>query len=213
MIRVVVITDRKQFASEEIAGRVAAILAAVPRGAVMIQVREKDLDGGPLLRLVREVVEVARPMDAPVWVNDRADVAWLARAQGVHLPELGLAIADARPAAPGIAVGCSRHTPTAAAQAARDGADLVQLGPIFQTPHKANPLGLDALGVELRAQLVAVGGIDNAARARAAAIAGADAVAVIRAAWLSPDPGAAIAELVAAVDEGRSVRLGHKVSR
>ena len=56
----------------------------------------QDLDGGPLLALVREVIAVARPRGAEVWVNDRADVALAASAEGVHLPERGLAIADAR---------------------------------------------------------------------------------------------------------------------
>lgn len=203
--RVVVITDRRQYASEEIAGRIAAILAVVPRGSVMIQVREKDLDGGPLLRLVREVIEVAQPAGAPVWVNDRADVARIAGAQGVHLPERGLAIADARAAAPGLAVGCSRHTQAAALAAARDGAELIQLGPVFATPGKPDPIGVDVLRFTMSARLVAVGGIDSVDRALAAARAGADAVAVIRAAWTRDDPGALIAAMVAAVDRARPV--------
>ncbi len=192
--RVVVVTDRRRFASEEIAGRVADILAAVPRGAVAIQVREKDLDGGPLLALVREVIEVARPAGAEVWVNDRVDVALAAGADGVHLPERGLSIAEAR--ALGVRrVGVSRHGPFDAL-----GADVVQLGPIWDTPGMGAPLGVAALAVKTPARLVAVGGIDRPDRARAAAAAGADAVAVIRAAWTTDDPGAAIAELVAAVE-------------
>jgi len=191
--RVVVVTARRRFASEEIAGRIEDILAAVPRGAVAIQVREKDLDGGPLLALVREVIEVARPAGAEVWVNDRVDVALAAGADGVHLPERGLSVAEAR--ALGVArVGISRHGPFDAR-----GADVVQLGPIWDTPGKGPPLGVGALAVKTRAKLVAVGGIDRPDRARAAAAAGADAVAVIRAAWTTDDPGAAIAELVAAM--------------
>ncbi|MGE5184747.1 MAG: thiamine phosphate synthase [Acidobacteriota bacterium] len=204
MIRVVVITDRRRFASEEIAGRVAAILAAVPRGAVAIQLREKDLDGGPLLRLARELIEVASPAGAPVWINDRLDVALAAGADGVHLPERGLSLADARAlAGDALAIGCSRHTADDALAAAKAGAAWVQLGPVWDTPGKGPALGERALAVALGgARLVAVGGIDRPERAEAATRAGADAVAVIRAAWSSPDPGAAIAALVEAADRG-----------
>ena len=178
--------------------RVRAILGAVPCGSVAVQVREKQLDGGPLYALVRDVLAIARPAGAPVWVNDRADVARAAGADGVHLPERGLPIADAR--AMGVSIGCSRHAREGVLAAARDGADLVQLGPLWATPGKGAPLGPGALAVrrELPAsvQLVAVGGIDSPERARQAAEAGADAVAVIRAAWQSPDPATTIASLV-----------------
>jgi len=119
----------------------------------------------------------------------------------VHLPERGLAIAEARAVGGVLQVGCSRHSAEAAAAAAREGADLVQLGPIWATPGKGEPLGPGALGVRLgSARLVAVGGIDSPERARAAIAAGADAVAVIRAAWDCDDPPAAVAALVRACD-------------
>ena len=182
--------------------RLAAILAAVPAGAVGVQVRDKTLDGGPLLAFTQAVLAIARPLGAQVWVNDRADVAAAAGADGVHLPERGLAIADARLL--GLPIGCSRHSTEGALAAVRDGADLVQLGPIWATPSKAgmgDPLGLAALAAlarRLPVPLVAVGGIDSPERARAARQAGADAIAVVRAAWTSADPAATIAALVTA---------------
>ncbi len=210
-VRVVVITDRRLFASEEIAGRVAAILAGLPRGLVMIQMREKDLDGGPQLRLARELVEVAEPAGAQVWINDRVDVALIAGAHGVHLPEDGLTVADARAVAAiagkPLAIGCSRHA--RAGVLAASNADLIQLGPIFETPGKP-AIGVEPLQIRrelpARTQLVAVGGIDSPDRARAAAAAGADAVAVIRAVWTADDPIAVVRSLIAAVDEGRRAR-------
>jgi thiamine-phosphate pyrophosphorylase len=207
--RVVVVTDRRLCAAPEIAGRIAAIVRAVPRGSVMFQVREKDLDGGPLLALVGEVMAVARPAGADVWVNDRLDVALAAGADGVHLPENGLAIEDARAivGATGrvLAIGCSRHTPESAIAAAAAGAALVQLGPIWPTPGKGQPIGPGALKIALpkRARLVAIGGIDGPARAGDAALAGAHAIAVIRAAWTASDPGTAVAALVEAMDRSR----------
>jgi thiamine-phosphate pyrophosphorylase len=195
-VRVVAITDRRKMGDSP-AAFAAAIEVAVrgcPPGSVLVQVREKDLDGGALLALVR----VAQ-RHAPVVVNDRVDVALAAEAQGVHLPEAGLSIADARMLVRGI-VGVSRHTPDAVAAAST--ADLVQLGPIFATPSKP---GVAALGPGVlaaprgRAKLVAVGGIDTPDKAREAARAGADAVAVIRAAWT----GDSLASYVTAVDAGR----------
>ena len=181
------ITDRRSCSDP--LERVAAI-AKIP--GVAFQVREKDLDGQALLELVRAVI--ARAAGAPVWVNDRVDVARLAGAHGVHLPEAGMAIADARALAPGLAIGCSRHSAESALAAAAAGADLVQLGPCFATPGKP-VLGLAPLAIETAATVVAVGGIVGPDQARAAIAAGADAVAVIRAAWTSPDPAAAIAAI------------------
>jgi len=120
--KVLVLTDRSLAPVDELPARIAAIIAAVPRGAVAIQVREKDLDGGPLLTLTRAILAVARPAGAEVWVNDRLDVALAAGADGAHLPERGLSIEAARAVATtagrAIRIGCSRHSAAAAAAAA-----------------------------------------------------------------------------------------------
>jgi thiamine-phosphate diphosphorylase len=195
---VVLITDRSL--AKDLPARIAAILAGVPAGSLAIQIREKDLDGAALLVLAREIVALG----APVWINDRVDIATLAGAHGVHLPERGLPIADVR-AMTDLSIGASRHS--AAAAIACD-ADVVQLGPIFETPGK-RAIGLEPL-VEVRAArtgtLVAVGGIDSEERASLAAAAGADAVAVIRAAWTTSDPVAMVRALIAGVESGRASR-------
>jgi len=236
-LRVVAITDRRLMVPDAIlagawsvAARVfgeavARAVAGCPAGSVVVQIREKDLDGGPMLALVR----AAQP-HAPIIVNDRVDLALAAGVAGVHLPERGLAIADARALAPSLVVGVSRHafpldsSPRAALRAAdhatidtpaldlADAAsdpgvpDLIQLGPIWPTPSKPAVPGLGEAALAWPhglATLVAVGGIDSPARATAAAAAGADAVAVIRAAWT----GQSLAPFVAAVDSGRARRL------
>ena len=198
-MNVVLITERT-LAWDDLPARVAAILAGVPRGTVAVQVRAKDLDGGAVLAMSRALLATG----AEIWVNDRLDVALAAGAHGVHLPEHGLAVEDARAIAK-LPVGCSRHSAAAALACT---ADLIQLGPVFDTPGK-RPIGLDPLA-EVRAgskaTLVAVGGIDSEERASLAAAAGADAVAVIRAAWTGPDPVAAVRALVAGVQAGRATR-------
>lgn len=197
-IRVVAITDHRRMGTtrEDYSAAIERAVRGCPPGSVLVQIREKGLDGGTLLDLVRIARRYAR-----VIVNDRVDVALAADAQAVHLPEAGLAVADARALFAGV-IGVSRHDPAAIAST---GADLVHLGPIFETPSKPGlaPLGLEVLGTARgAARLVAVGGIDSPARAREAAQAGADAVALIRAAW----SGASLVPFVTAVDAGRALR-------
>jgi thiamine-phosphate pyrophosphorylase len=181
-VNLIAITDRARM-RPRFGDAIARMLARFP--AAIVQVREKDLDGGPLLALVREALATG----ARVLVNDRVDVALAAGAHGVHLPERGLALADARALLPPSAlVGASRHDLAGVVAAAAAGADLIQLGPIWPSPGKGAPLGLDALraardAIAGCAQLVAVGGIDSETRAREALAAGADAVAAIRWAW------------------------------
>jgi thiamine monophosphate synthase len=82
----------------------------------------------------------------------------------------------------------SRHTLDGVRRAVDEGADLIQLGPIWRTPGKGEPLGPLVLEgaraiIGSRAQLVAVGGIETEERVKAALRAGADGVAAIRAVW------------------------------
>jgi thiamine-phosphate pyrophosphorylase len=211
--RVIAITDRARMCGDAAradvgAAEVAAAVARRARTGLAVQVRERDLDGGPLLALVRAVIATG----VPTLVNDRLDVALAAGAAGVHLPEDGLAVTEARAlvahvrgaaAARAFVIGASRHSLAGVREAAAAGADAVQLGPIWETPAKGPALGLAALSAaraaleELsgragfpRTRLVAVGGIDSPARAAEAWAAGADAVAAIRGIWsgsLVPD--------------------------
>jgi thiamine-phosphate pyrophosphorylase len=182
VIRVVLITDTTRF--RDIPERVAAIARSVPPGSIAIQVREKHMDGGPLLAFVRQLAAAAPGV--ALWVNDRVDVALAAGATGVHLPERGMPIADARAVAAQLGrplqIGVSRHAPDV-----DTGADLIQLGPIYETPGKGPPLGPSVLGVRAKlpaaTTLVAVGGITSLDQVREVRAAGADAVALIRAAW------------------------------
>lgn len=62
-----------------------AVEAAVAGGATVVQVREKDGDGGAFLKEVRDVIRVCRPKGVGVVVNDRVDVALAAGADGIHV--------------------------------------------------------------------------------------------------------------------------------
>lgn len=181
-------------------------LAALPPGGAVVQLREKDLPARDLHALVKRLLRVTRPRRCPLLVNDRLDVAVVAGADGVHLPERGLPIAAARALAPtkSFLIGVSTHGPDGAGAAAHDGADLIACGPVWDTPSKRElgaPIGLEALSAAAGAvrrsgtgaRLFALGGVD-AGRVAAARAAGAHGIGAIRA-WLTADPAAAAAAL------------------
>ena len=95
------VTDRKRFPAPG-AGEVfaeaewRALEEVVRAGVGAIQLREKDLDGGPLYERARALIGLCRPLGVAVLVNGRADVAKASDADGVHLPASGLETGDAR---------------------------------------------------------------------------------------------------------------------
>ncbi len=199
-VRVVAISDRTRMGDgwpDDFGAAIEQAVHGCPPGSVLVQVREKDLDGKRLLDLIARARQFTR-----VIVNDRVDVALAADAIAVHLPEDGISVAEARALFPGGKIGISRHSIEGLADT---GADLIHLGPIWETPSKpdAAPLGPAVLGTPHgTAKLVAVGGIDTPDKAREAARAGADAVAVIRAAWT----GDSLVNFVTAVEQGIALR-------
>jgi thiamine-phosphate diphosphorylase len=154
-------------------------------GVRCLQVREKAMPDGELLRCVEDVRELASSRGATVLVNDRADVAKVAGV-GVHLGEDDLPAGEARRLLPESLIGVSTHDPEASRMAFADrAADYVAFGPVFESATKTvRPArGLDGLRsvAELRSgskQLVAVGGI-TAENLDAVFDAGADAVAMV----------------------------------
>ncbi|HLU65918.1 MAG TPA: thiamine phosphate synthase [Kofleriaceae bacterium] len=210
--RLVLVTDRAAAGGRELVDVVDAALAGLPPGGALVQLREKDLAPRELYALARRLLEVTRARRCPLLINDRVDVALAAGADGVHLPEAGLPIAAARRLSrPGpFMVGTSVHGADAAGAAARDGADLILCGPVWDTPSKRGmgaPIGEAELAAAARAiagagsaaRLYGIGGVVSAERAAAAAAAGAHGVAVIRAVMAAGDPGGAAAALYDAV--------------
>jgi len=115
------------------------LLGAIEGGADCIQVREKDMAGGELVRHVREVMAMAKPQ-AAVIVNDRVDVALAAGAHGVHVGQHDLTVAQVRAiAGRSLIVGVSTHDESearAAVEAGTGGADYCGLGAMFATSLK-----------------------------------------------------------------------------
>lgn len=180
--------------------------AAVEGGADCIQVREPALGGAALLRCVREVLQIARPAGVRVVVNDRADVAVAAGADGVHVGQSDLAVADVRRiAGRTLLVGASTHDLAEAAAAASAGADYCGVGSMFPTSTKkgaavAGPSYLAAFLQRFpRMPHLAIGGI-TPANVGTLVEAGARGVAVCAAVCGAADPGAAVAGLRSVLD-------------
>jgi thiamine-phosphate pyrophosphorylase len=204
--RLYLVTDRRATAGRPLVDVVGAALAAVPdeaRGAVAVQVREKDLEGRALLELARALREVTAAAGAALYINDRVDVALAVAADGVHLGGRSLAPADVARIAPDLAVAVSTHARGEVETAARAGARFAVFGPIWDTPSKrpyGAPVGVDALrdAAGLGLPLLALGGV-NTSRVTDCITAGAAGVACIRAVLSDPDPGAALVRVLAAV--------------
>jgi len=111
--------------------------AALAGGADCLQLREKTLDARELLRRARRLVEMARSAGAAAIINDRPDIALLADADGVHVGQSDLSVAEVRSlAGRRLLVGVSTHNVAQARDAMRDGADYCGLGPMFPTTTK-----------------------------------------------------------------------------
>lgn len=151
-------------------------------GAGLVQLREPDLDAAILSAIARGLAARAAGTGTRVLVNDRADVARAAGADGVHLRGDGPAAGRVRALGPTAwIVGRSVHS--AAESAAGQDADYLIFGAVFPTVSKPGraPAGLDALHEVARmsgVSVLAIGGIDER-RARAVVAAGADGVAAI----------------------------------
>lgn len=166
-------------------------------GVRLIQLRAKSLAFGPMLALADALVGLASQAAATIIVNDRADVARLAGADGVHLGQGDLAVAEARVLLGSRAlVGQSTHSPVQVEVACRQPVSYVAIGPVFTTTTKPSPdpeVGLSgvseaaSLCAEADLAVVAIGGI-TLERAPDVLAAGATSVAVISD-LLVGDPG------------------------
>jgi thiamine-phosphate pyrophosphorylase len=171
-------------------------------GARLVQVRGKRVPSGPLLDMV-EAVLAAAPADAIVIVNDRPDVARIARASGVHVGQDDVPVADARAiVGPAALVGVSTHTEAQVVRALAEPLSYLAVGHVYPTSTKDadyEALGLDLVRFAARRPegglgrvggpipVVAIGGI-TLARAPAVIEAGAVSVAVVSDLFATGDP-------------------------
>jgi thiamine-phosphate pyrophosphorylase len=190
--RLYVVTDARQERGD-LASFLDAILEA---GVDVIQLREKEAEGADLLRWAEVFREAAHRHGALFVVNDRADVAVAAGADGVHMGQDDLPPeVTRRLVGPDLVVGLSTHSEDQL-RAASAHADYVCVGPIYLTPTKP---GRPAVGPGLirsaagheRRPWFAIGGID-AHTLPAVVAAGATRIVVVRAVTEASDPAEAV---------------------
>ena len=182
----------------------ARVRAALDGGVDVLQLRCKDAEALPYLRLAERVGALARGAGVPFFVNDRPDVALAAGADGVHLGQRDLPVEWARRVFPDALIGRSSHAPADAERALAERADYFAVGPVWPTPTKP---GRPAAGlsyvrdVAARAPAVpwfAIGGI-TVENVHEVLDAGATRIAVVRAVLDAPDPAEAARALHSAL--------------
>ncbi|HLI57916.1 MAG TPA: thiamine phosphate synthase [Actinomycetota bacterium] len=180
-------------------GSLDAFLGRALEGGVdAVQLRVKELEARPLLRLAEVVRRRTAEFGVLFIVNDRVDLAIAAGADGVHLGQEDLPVAAARAQLAGAGlggamIGWSTHREAEVRAAGGSGADYIGVGPVYATPTKP---GRPAVGLDLvrfaaahaALPFFAVGGIDLTTLPRVIE-AGARRVAVVRALTEADDPG------------------------
>ena len=144
---------------------------SVRAGCSFLQLRAKQLDDRAFVTLANTLGEICAGAGTAFVINDRADIARIVRADGLHLGQDDLSVSDARLVVGDMHIGVSTHDPTQARAAERDGADLIAFGPVFETRTKENPdpvVGVHRLADicrDLSRPVVAIGGLtpENAA--------------------------------------------------
>ena len=175
--------------------------AALEGGATIIQLRKKSMPMVEQYRLATALRTLTLAHEALLIINDHAELAIAADADGVHLGQDDLP-PDAVRALPGFEgrlIGRSTHSLGQAQLAMNEGADYIAVGPVYPTPTKE---GRAAVGTALVSRVagivdrpfVAVGGIDHD-NAAAVVEAGAHAIAVVRAVYDAVDPAEAARRL------------------
>ena len=187
---------------------VPSLAAALMRGgATLVQLRAKSEDSAVVLAWADALVELGARHGATVIVNDRADIARMVGAAGVHVGQDDLGPdAVRRVVGPDAIVGLSTHGQAQFRAAAREPISYAAMGPVFETRTKASPDGVVGVqsvrqAVEAAGKLpvVGIGGI-TLDTARAVIDAGAASAAVVSDLLVGGNPERRAAEFVAALD-------------
>jgi len=171
---------------------VKACQQAIRGGAKVIQLRDKKRDKADVLTSARRLKQACARSNVPFIMNDYIDITMAADADGVHLGECDLPVAEARRLLPiDRLIGRSTKTIQQAKKAESDGADYIAVGSMYPTTSKekftvVGPERLRQIRKAVSLPIVAIGGI-NADNVAEVIDAGADAAAVISAVLSADD--------------------------
>lgn len=191
--------------------RIASFAEALAdAGVQLIQLRLKLASAAVACAQTRALLAAIGSRGMRLIVNDRADIAAITEAGGVHVGQEDLPVEAARKICGAWRwVGVSTHNLEQLREADRTSADYIAVGPVFPTATKGNPdpvVGLDFIRAArglTRKPLVAIGGI-TVERSEDVFRAGADSVAVIRDLISADDPVARVREYLAAAERARA---------
>jgi thiamine-phosphate pyrophosphorylase len=144
---------------------VAVAESLVQAGVDLLQLRAKGRAPDEIEKLATQLQPILRNAGVPLIVNDHPEIARNVRAEGVHVGQDDLSIAETREiVGPDCAVGKSTHSLDQAIRAFYEGADYIGFGPLFATPTKPDysPIGLDEIPKvheAVRIPIFCIGGI------------------------------------------------------
>lgn len=111
--------------------------SALKGGVTLLQLREKEKTTREYINLAKKVKKITSQYNVPLIIDDRLDVALASCADGVHLGQMDMTVADARKiAGDGFIIGATAKTPSQAIIACEEGADYLGVGAIFPTTTK-----------------------------------------------------------------------------
>jgi thiamine-phosphate pyrophosphorylase len=178
--------------------------AVIAGGAGIIQLREKECSGKKLYDLAVKFREITTKAGVLLIINDHLDIALAVAADGVHLGQDDLPLQAARQIAPDLLIGASTHSLAEAIQAQKEGADYINIGPIFPTGTKEGierllgPEAIAAISPEIDVPFTVMGGISESNIDRVLAN-GARRVAMVTAITRAPDITAQVRALRAKI--------------
>jgi len=175
-------------------------------GAKIVQLREKEMPMAQLYELAVAFRRKTAEAGVLLIVNDHIDLALAVDADGVHLGQADFPLEPARKLAPELIIGRSTHNLAQALEAQQQGADYVNVGPIFPTgtkpEHKVflGPEAIKDIAPHLQIPFTVMGGI-NADNIDLVVNAGARRIAVVTAVTKAPDVAQAVRDLRARINK------------
>lgn len=206
--RLYLVTDRPLCAGRDLLDVVAQ---AVAGGVTMVQLREKHATTREFLELARRLKTLLDPMDVPLLINDRLDIALAVDAAGLHVGQNDMPSAEARRLlGPDKIIGLTIDSEDDLRAAEDLDVDYLGVGPVFPTTTKENPspvIGLEGLARARRFsrhRIVGIGAV-NADNAAQVMVTGVDGVAVVSALCSAQNPKAMAKALRREVERGETL--------
>ncbi|MEK4564580.1 thiamine phosphate synthase [Alkalihalobacillus sp. FSL R5-0424] len=180
---------------------------AILGGVDIIQLRDKKSSKLEVLKKAKKLRELTKKYDVPFIVNDHIDVALAVEADGIHVGQDDLPLADVRKiVGPDMIIGISTHQLEDAKQAEEGGADYIGVGPIFPTNSKEDVVDpvttsyIQQIEADIKIPYVAIGGIKRH-NLKEVMAAGAKRVCMITEIVAADDVRARCEEIISIMEE------------